>query len=59
MLNEQIFNRFNLTHQLVTPFWYTAYRGLTALNIDDNAQTRAGVYGPMDDAAARAWLRRL
>jgi hypothetical protein len=57
--NEQVFKRFNLTHQLVTPFWYTAYQGLTALNIDNNAQIRAGLYGAMDDATARAWLRRL
>jgi hypothetical protein len=58
-LDEQVFKRFNLTHQLVTPFWYTAYQGLTALNIDNNTRIRAGLYGAMDDAAARAWLRRL
>ncbi len=58
-LNEQVFKRFNLTHQLVTPLWYAAYQGLTALNIDNNAQIRAGLYGAMDDAATRAWLRRL
>jgi hypothetical protein len=57
--NEQVFKRFNLTHQLVTPFWYAAYQGLTALNIDNNAQIRAGLYGAMDDAATLAWLRRL
>jgi hypothetical protein len=58
-LNEQVFKRFNLTHQLVTPFWYAAYQGLTALNIENNAQIRAGLYGAMDEAATRAWLRRL
>ncbi|MDQ3809270.1 MAG: hypothetical protein M3336_03170 [Chloroflexota bacterium] len=57
--DEQTFKRFNLTHQLVTPFWYAAYQGLTALNIDNNARIRAGLYGDMDAAAARAWLRRL
>jgi hypothetical protein len=57
--NEQVFKRFNLTHQLVTPFWYAGYQGLTALNIDNNAQIRAGLYGFMDEAASRAWLRRL
>jgi hypothetical protein len=57
--NEQVFKRFNLTHQLVTPLWYAAYQGMTALNIDNNARIRAGLYGAMDDAAARAWLRRL
>jgi hypothetical protein len=58
-LNEQVFKRFNLTHQLVTPFWYAAYQGLTALNVDNNARIRAGLYGAMDDATTRAWLRRL
>jgi hypothetical protein len=57
--NEQVFKRFNLTHQLVTPFWYAAYQGLTALNIDNNARIRAGLFGAMDDGAACAWLRRL
>jgi hypothetical protein len=57
--NEQVFKRFNLTHQIVAPFWYAAYQGLTALNIDNNAQLRAGLYGPMDTAATRRWLRRI
>ena len=57
--DEQVFKRFNLTHQLVAPFWYAAYQGLTALNIANNAAIRAGLYGPMHDAATRAWLRRL
>jgi hypothetical protein len=56
--DEQVFKRFNLMHQLVAPFWYAAYQGLTALNIDNNAEIRAGLYGAMDDSAARAWLRR-
>jgi hypothetical protein len=56
--DEQVFKRFNIMHQLVSPFWYAAYQGLTALNIDNNAQIRAGLYGVMDDAAAQAWLRR-
>jgi hypothetical protein len=57
--NEQVFKRFNLTHQLVTPFWYAAYQGLTALNIENNARIRAGLYGALDEAATCAWLRRL
>ncbi|MGI9147060.1 MAG: hypothetical protein ACR2IK_10985 [Chloroflexota bacterium] len=57
--DEQVFKRFNLNHQLVAPFWYAAYKGLTALNIDNNAKIRAGLYGAMDDGATRAWLRRL
>jgi hypothetical protein len=57
--DEQVFKRFNLTHQLVTPFWYAAYQGLTALNIENNARIRAGLFGAMDDTAACTWLRRL
>jgi len=57
--DELAFKRFNLNHQLLTQFWYTAYPNLTALNIQNNARIRAGLYGPMDEAAARAWLRRL
>ena len=56
--DEQVFKRFNIMHQLVTPFWYAAYQGLSALNIDNNAAIRAGLYGAMDEPAARAWLRR-
>ncbi len=57
--DEQTFKRFNLTHQLVAQFWYAAYQGLTALNIENNAQIRLGLYGDMDAATARTWLRRL
>jgi hypothetical protein len=57
--DEQVFKRFNLMHQLVCPFWYTAYQGLTALNIENNARIRAGLYGEMDEPTAQAWLRRL
>lgn len=57
--DEQVFKRFNLMHQMVTPFWYAAYQGMTALAIDNNAQIRAGLYGDMDTAVAGAWLRRI
>jgi hypothetical protein len=57
-LNEQVFKRFNLMHQLTAPCWYAGYQGLTALNIQNNERIRAGLYGPLDDAATRAWLRR-
>ena len=56
---EQPFKRFNFNNQLVAPFWYSAYQGLTTLDIDNNAEIRAGLYGPMDTPAALAWLRRL
>jgi hypothetical protein len=57
--DEQVFKRFNLNHQLVAQFWYAAYPNLTALNVDNNSEIRAGLFGAMDDAATRAWLRRL
>jgi hypothetical protein len=57
--DEQVFKRFNLMHQLVAPFWYAAYQGITALNIENNAQIRAGLFGALDEAGTRAWLRRL
>jgi hypothetical protein len=57
--DEQVFKRFNLNHQLVAQYWYAAYPGMTALNIDNNAEIRAGLFGAMDEAATRAWLRRL
>jgi hypothetical protein len=28
------------------------------VNVDNNAEIRAGLYGVMDDTAAQAWLRR-
>jgi hypothetical protein len=56
--DEQVFKRFNLMHQLAAPFWYAGYQGLTALNIENNARIRAGLYGDMDDTATRAWLAR-
>ena len=57
--DEQVFKRFNLNHQVATPFWYAAYQGITALNIENNAQLRAGLYGQMDESATRRWLRRI
>jgi hypothetical protein len=57
--DEQVFKRFNLNHQVVAPFWYAAYQGITALNIENNAQLRAGLYGQMDESATRRWLRRI
>lgn len=57
--DEQVFKRFNLMHQLTTPFWYSAYQGLTALTIDSNARLRADLWTPMSADAARAWLRRI
>ena len=46
-------------HQILTPVWYSAYPGLTAVNVENNAAIRAGLYGGMTNEEAAAWLRRL
>jgi hypothetical protein len=57
--DEQAFKDFLRCHQLITPFWYSAYDHLTARNIENNARIRAGLYGQMSDAEAEQWVRRL
>ncbi|MBI2767907.1 MAG: hypothetical protein HYX53_18620 [Chloroflexi bacterium] len=57
--DEQAFKSHIRSRQAPTQVWYTAYGHLTALNIENNARIRAGLSGPMDEAAAVAWLRRL
>jgi hypothetical protein len=57
--NEIGFKAFLRGHQIPTRVWYSAYEGMTAVNLDNNARIRAGLYGDMDDAEAAEWLRRL
>jgi hypothetical protein len=57
--DEQAFKSYIRYRQAPTQVWYTAYGRLTGLNIENNARIRAGLSGPMDEAAATAWLRRL
>ena len=57
--DEQAFKRFIRTHQIPTQVWYSAYDSLTAVNIENNARIRAGLYGRMSESQVRAWLRRL
>jgi hypothetical protein len=57
--DEQAFKDCLRCHQVPTDVWYSAYPQLTALNIENNAQIRAGLYGRMTDADAEAWLLRL
>jgi hypothetical protein len=56
--NEIGFKSFLRGHQVPTPVWYSAYHELTAVNVDNNAQIRAGLYGAMNPAQAAEWLRR-
>ena len=57
--DELAFKQFLRSHQHPTEVWFSAYPNLTALNIENNAQIRAGLYGRMTDAQAEAWLRKL
>jgi hypothetical protein len=57
--DERGFKTFLRGHQIPTQVWYSAYPELSAVNIDNNAQLRAGLYGPMSASDADAWLRRL
>jgi hypothetical protein len=57
--DEQAFKDFLRCHQLITPFWYSAYGDLTARNVENNAKIRAGLYGKMSAAEAEEWVRRL
>jgi hypothetical protein len=57
--HEQEFKDFLRRHEVLTQVWYSAYSDLTALNIDNNAQIRAGLSSPMSRAETEAWLQRL
>jgi hypothetical protein len=57
--DEQTFKNYLRAHQVLTPVWYPASPGLTAVNVENNAAVRAGLYGDMTDEEAAAWLRRL
>jgi hypothetical protein len=58
-MNEHGFKGFLRGHQIPTQVWYSAYAQLSAVNVDNNAQIRAGLFGEMSDAEAAEWLRRL
>jgi hypothetical protein len=49
---EQEFKYSLRRHQVPVPAWYTAYPTLTAQNIENNAQIRAGLRGDMSPAPA-------
>jgi hypothetical protein len=56
---EDEFKDYLRAHQVPTQVWYSAYDQLTARNVENNALIRSGLFGPMADADAAAWLRRL
>jgi hypothetical protein len=55
--DEQAFKNFLRRHQIPTQVWYSAYPDLTAVNISNNANIRAGLVGAMTSEEAEAWLR--
>jgi hypothetical protein len=57
--DEQAFKDYLRIHQLPTQVWYSAYDQLTALDIENNARMRAGLYGTMSETEAQEWLRLL
>jgi hypothetical protein len=56
---EQEFKYALRRAQLPIPAWYSAYPTLTAVNIDNNAQIRAGLRGELSRAEVERWLSRL
>jgi hypothetical protein len=57
--NEQAFKDYLRRREVPTQVWYSAYHELTAVNIDNNAQIRAGLSGEMSREETEAWLLRL
>jgi hypothetical protein len=55
--DEQAFKNYLRCHQIPTQVWYSAYPDLTAVNINNNAEIRAGLVGSMSSEEAERWLR--
>ena len=56
---EQEFKDYQRIRQTPTQVWYSAYPGLNAANIENNALIRSGLFGTLARADTEAWLRRL
>jgi hypothetical protein len=54
--DEQAFKDYLRVHQLPTQVWYSAYGDLTAVNIENNAKIRAGLFGKMSKPEVEEWL---
>ena len=55
--DEQAFKTYLRRHQIPTAVWYSAYPDVTAVNITNNAEIRAGLVGSMSSKEAARWLR--
>ena len=56
--DELRFKNYARNSQVVTDFWYSAYRDLSCENVINNSQIRAGLVGELSEQEAQEWLRR-
>lgn len=56
--DEQVYRAVLRKYQVRSQVWYAAYPNLSAINISNNAQIRAGLFQPLEVAEAAAWLAR-
>lgn len=54
-----LFRAYIRRHQCPTQIWYSAYRNLTLVNINDNTRMRNELWSLNTPSAAQAWLDRL
>ena len=57
--NEQSFKSVLRDRQIDTPIWYSAYPDLSAVNLTNNSEIRAGLTSGPSPTAAAAWAARL
>ena len=57
--DEQRYKALVRNAQLTTQVWYRAYDRQTVVNVNSNSELRAGLWQPMDETEAQAWLDRL
>ncbi|WP_340114846.1 hypothetical protein [Maribellus mangrovi] len=56
--DEHAFKAFINKHQIVTQVWDTAYPGLSAVNLANNAKIREGLWSTMGITEIEEWLQR-
>lgn len=56
--DEQAFKAFINQRQIVTQVWYTAYPGLSAVNLRNSAKIREGLWSKMRANDVEKWLQR-
>ncbi len=57
--DEQVYKAVLRKYQTRSQVWYAAYPGLSAINISNNAQIRAGLFQSLTPRQEQAWLSRL